>query len=156
MKSKHATPVVASACHEVLIHYKRPVFDTQKTIRSSADAHNILREFIDINRIDHKEFFWVLLLSNANQVMAISEIGVGCSLGVTVNFKEICQLALLCHSSNILIAHNHPAGTLQPSLSDKQLTKKLKKALSLLDISLLDHLIITSEDYCSFVDSGWW
>lgn len=155
MKRKNAKPMEASACHEVQIHYKRPLFDSEKKICSSKDAYKVLCEFMDTNRIDHKEFFWIILLSNANQVIGISEIGAGCSNSVTVNFKEICQLALLSHASGILIAHNHPSGSLKPSQADRHLTKKLKKIIQLLDINLLDHLIITSERYISFVDNNW-
>ncbi|WP_299884389.1 RadC family protein [uncultured Lacinutrix sp.] len=142
-------------CHEVQIHYKRPLFDTEKKIKSSTDTESILRDFIDTKRIDHKEFFWVILLTNASQVINISEIGVGSSNGVSVNVKEICQLALLSNAMRIIIAHNHPSGTLEPSQADRQLTQKLKQTLNLLDIELLDHLIITSESYISFVDNNW-
>ena len=72
-----------------------------------------------------------------------------------VNIKEICQLALLGHAMQIIIAHNHPSGTLTPSQADRKLTDKLKNTLNLLDIELLDHLIITSESYISFVDNNW-
>lgn len=150
-KPKHAI----GQCHEVQIHYKRPLFDPKRNANSSDAIDAILREFIDMDRIDHKEFFWVILLTNANQVIGISEIGSGCHTGVTVNIKEICQLALLTNAANIVIAHNHPSGTLKPSEMDRKLTKKLTTLLALLDITLLDHIIITTEDYTSFSDNNW-
>jgi len=153
MKPKKRTKLGLEACHEVQIHYKRPLFDSKKKINNSYSAEAILRGYVDPKRIDHKEFFWILLTTNANQVIAVSEIGVGCATGVTVDFKEICQLALLSNTSGLLIAHNHPSGKLEPSMADRQLTKKLKKTLRLLDIQLLDHLIITSESYYSFSDN---
>ncbi|WP_299117547.1 JAB domain-containing protein [uncultured Winogradskyella sp.] len=155
MKTKQNTLISVAGCHEVQIHYKRPIFDIQQKIKSSKDSHRILRSFIDTNRIDHKEFFWIVLLTNANQVLGISEIGLGCATGVTVNIKEICQLALLTNATAILVAHNHPSGTLEPSLADKKLTEKLKHTLDFIDITLLDHIIITSEHYASFVDNNW-
>mgnify|MGYP000619166385 FL=1 len=110
---------------------------------------------MDNNRIDYKEFFWVLLLTNANQVLGVSEISVGSTTGVSVNIKEIYQLALLSNASAVIVAHNHPSGKLTPSTADKNITEKLQKALKLLDIILLDHLILTSEGFVSFSDSGW-
>ena len=144
-----------STFNEVQIHYQRPLFNPEKAIRSSDDSEKLLRNFIDDKRIDYKEFFWAILLSNANQVLGISEIGVGSTTGVSVNVKEIYQLALLTNASAIIVAHNHPSGKLVPSIADKNITQKLKDAFGLLDIKLLDHLILTSESFVSFADSDW-
>lgn len=144
-----------STFNEVQIHYERPIFNTNRVVKCSEDSERILREFLDNKRIDYKEFFWVLLLTNANQVLGISEIGIGNTTGVAVNSKEIYQLALLSNASAIVVAHNHPSGKLTPSTADKNLTQKLKEAFKLLDITLLDHLILTSEGFVSFSDSGW-
>ncbi len=144
-----------TTCHEVQIHYKRPIFDTTKKITSSESANTLLREFIDLNRIDHKEFFWVILLTNANQVIGISEIGAGCTKGVTVNTTEVCQLALLTNAVSVVVAHNHPSGNLKPSSCDRKITTKLKEILDIIDVTLFDHLIITSEAFTSFADNNW-
>ena len=144
-----------SSFNEVQIHYQRPIFNDDNAVKSSGDSEKVFRKFIDDKRIDYKEFFWVLLLSNANQVLGVSEIGMGDARGVFVNIKEICQLVLLLNAAAIIVAHNHPSGKLTPSKADIGLTKKLKEALKLLDITLLDHLILTSEDYVSFSDSDW-
>ena len=79
----------------------------------------------------------------------------GTTNGVTVNIKEVFQLALLTNVTCIIVAHNHPSGKLIASESDKRITQKLKKASKLLDLTLLDHLIITSEDFMSYSDSRW-
>ena len=144
-----------STFNEVQIHYQRPIFNTDKAVRSSEDSEKHFRELLDQKRIDYKEFFWVLLLTNANQVLGVSEISVGSTTGVSVNVKEIYQLALLSNASAVIVAHNHPSGKLAPSTADKSITEKLQKALKLLDIILLDHLILTSEGFISFSDSGW-
>ncbi|HAE14207.1 MAG: hypothetical protein H6546_04260 [Chitinophagales bacterium] len=66
----------------------------------------------------------------------------------------MCQLALKTHSQAIIVAHNHPSGTLRPSENDLKLTQKLKQVGDLIDVRLLDHIIITSESYYSFADEG--
>lgn len=139
---------------EVEIHYKRPLFDTMKYIKCSKDAETILREFIDANRIDLKEFFFVMLLTNAFQLLGISKVASGSTQGVQINTKEIFQLALKANASAILVCHNHPSGTLKISYADKKQTKKLQTLAKLLDITLADHIIITSESYISFADKG--
>jgi DNA repair protein RadC len=143
-----------SICHEVQIHYRRPIFDTTQNITSSESADALLREFIDLNRIDHKEFFWLMLLSNNNKVIGMSEIGSGTTTGVCINVKEIYQLALLSNASGVIIAHNHPSGTLSASQADIKIAGKIKKVLDLMDITLLDHLIITSEGFLSLSEEG--
>lgn len=144
-----------STFNEIQIHYKRPIFDANRKVASSHDSERLLRSFIDTKRIDYKEFFWVLLLTNANHVLGISEIAVGNTTGVTVNVKEIYQLALLANASAIIVAHNHPSGKLEASQSDRNITAKIKEGLKFLDITLLDHLILTSEGFVSFSDSNW-
>ena len=140
--------------NEIEIHYKRPLFNTMKYMKCANDVYHLLLEFVDTKRIDYKEFFWVVLLNRANRVIGISEIAVGNSSHVNVDVKEICQLALLTDSTNVLVCHCHPSGTLQPSEADTKITRKIKKALQLFDIILLDHLIITSEDYYSFAEEN--
>lgn len=139
-------------CSEVELHYKRPLFSSMKSITCSDDANTILRSYINPNLIDVKEFFYVLFLSRANRVLGISTINCGNISGVVVNIREIFQLTLLFHASQIIVAHNHPSGKLIPSENDKEITKKLQEGLSLFDAKLLDHLILTSENFLSFAD----
>ena len=136
------------------IHYKRPLFESMRWITRANDASDMLREFACNNRIDLKEFFWVILLNHANRVLGISEIAVGTTSGVLVSIKEICQLALLTSSTQIVVAHNHPSGRLAASKNDLEMTFKIKEALRLFDIRLLDHIIITSESFLSFSNRG--
>ena len=144
-----------STFNEIEIHYKRPIFNSNNKVASSEDSERFFRSFIDEKRIDYKEFFWVMLLTNANQIIGISEIAVGNTTGVAINIKEIYQLALLANAPAIIVAHNHPSGKLVPSEADRKLTRKLTDASKLLDITLLDHLILTSEGFVSFSDSNW-
>ena len=131
----------------VEIHYKRPVLKHMPKICSSDDVYTYIKGVINLNRIDHKEFFWVILLNNANRVLGVSELSVGTTNGCMVNVKEVLQLALLSNSSSIVLIHNHPSGTLAFSESDYKITDKINKACELCEIKVLDHLIITSEGY---------
>lgn len=141
------------SCCELEMHYKRPPFNTMTHISGSKYADRIFKQYIDLDRINHKEFFWVMCLTNAHRLISILEVGCGSTKGVHMNTKEILQNAILKNSASIIIAHNHPSGTLKPSASDKNYTKKLSGLCSVLDISLIDHLILTQEDYYSFSDN---
>ncbi|WP_339883520.1 JAB domain-containing protein [Polaribacter vadi] len=140
--------------YEVEIHYKRPLFSSMQKIASSLEASTILRNYIDTNVLDVKEFFWIILLSRANKILGISAISSGTISGVLVNYREIIQLTLLSNASHIIVAHNHPSGKLAPSENDRRITEKLQEGLNLFDAKLLDHLILTSESYYSFADAG--
>ncbi|MFY0630005.1 MAG: JAB domain-containing protein [Flavobacteriaceae bacterium] len=140
--------------HEVGIIYKRPLFKSMPHIKSQFDAYELIMKIIDKKTIDHKEFFWILLLNQSSRLLGYAEIGKGDTKGVIVNVKEIFQLAIKLNASSIILCHNHPSGNLEASKSDIELTKKVKKAGELFSISLIDHLIITSEYFTSFSEEG--
>lgn len=135
--------------HEVQIVYKRPLYDSMPKINSSKDAVKILRNFINEDCIDYKEFFWVMLLNHSNKVLGISEIAIGNVEIVVFNSSEIIQLALLTNARCIILAHNHPSGKLTASKSDIELTKKVKQMADVFSITLYDHIIITTENHLS-------
>ena len=140
--------------YEVEINYKRPLYNSTKLISNAEDAEKILRTFLDKNKIDLKEYFLVILLSNSNRVLGISQVAVGSTKGVIINTKEIFQLVLKSNATAIIIAHNHPSGKLTISESDKKQTQRLKKIAEIMEVNVLDHIIITSESYTSFVNEG--
>jgi len=143
-----------TSMHEVGIVYKRPLFDDMPHISNSEDVYSLMKNIIDMDTLDYKEHFWVILLNNSNRVLGCSEIARGNTTGVFVNTKEILHLALMSNSTSIILCHNHPSGTLKPSCSDKKITKKIESITKLFDINVLDHIIITSEFYYSFADEG--
>ncbi len=74
--------------------------------------------------------------------------------GTIADVRLILSVALKTLASGLILANNHPSGSLKPSEADKQITSKIRQAAKLLDIELLDHIIISSEGYCSFMDEG--
>jgi len=139
---------------KIEIHYLRPLIEQINHICCAEDADSILRKYINCNQLDLRECFWVILLTNANRVLAISEVATGTSRGVQTNPKYIFQLALLTNASAIIVAHNHPSGNLSISETDIKETKKIKRLATLMDITLLDHLILTSESFLSLTQEG--
>jgi DNA repair protein RadC len=144
-----------NAIAEIQLSYKSTVKPSQRAkITSSREAYNVLLQNWNCNYIEFVEQFKVLLLNRANKVLGIFEVSSGRCTGTIACPRLIFVAALKANSCGVIVCHNHPSGNLQPSHSDVELTKKLKDGGKLLEVSLLDHLIITSEAYYSFADEG--
>jgi DNA repair protein RadC len=109
----------------------------------------------DLDSIEHIEEFKLLLMNRSNSVLGIMPVSKGGLSGTVTDVRLIYQGAIKANASGIIVCHNHPSGNLNPSESDTKLTQKIKEAGMLMDIQLLDHLIIISDDkYYSFADNG--
>jgi len=102
----------------------------------------------------HHEEFWVLFLNNSNKVLSKQQLSKGGITGTLVDVRLLMKKALEIGATALIVCHNHPSGTLKISVADKQITEKIKTAGISLDIKLLDHLIITEQNYTSFADDG--
>ena len=120
-------------------------------IVSSQAAYELLQG--DLMDLGHEEF-WMILLKRNNEVIKKEKISSGGVSGTVVDAKLIFKQALEQMASGIILAHNHPSGNLGPSQDDIRLTNRLKEAGKTLDISVLDHLIITDQDFYSFADNN--
>lgn len=120
-------------------------------IKSSRDAYELMQPVI--GDLPHEEFH-ALYLTRSNKVMHRERISVGGVAGTVADIKIILKKAVNLLASGCIVCHNHPSGSLRPSVADQKLTKKLKEAGALLDVQLLDHLIITDAGYYSFADEG--
>ncbi len=140
---------------EIQLSYKPKLKPSQRPkIAASSDAYNILKESWDEMKMGFLEEFKIILVNRANKVLGICPISLGGVSGTVADPKLIFAAALKASASGIILAHNHPSGNLKPSQQDINLTKKLVDGGSLLDISVLDHIILNEEGYYSFGDEG--
>lgn len=123
----------------------------KKKITSSASVFELMQPVI--GELQHEEF-WIIYLNNSNKVIHKNQLSKGGITGTLVDVRLVLKRALEVGSTGIILAHNHPSGTLIPSEADKQITQKLKVAAQSLDIKVLDHLIITEKAYFSFADES--
>lgn len=137
---------------EITVSYSRGQQKKQK-VSNSKESYEVLLNSWNENTIELQEEFKILLLNRSNQVLGVYPMSKGGVSGTIVDAKLVFGVALKCNASSIIVAHNHPSGNLSPSEADKKLTQKLKKASEYLDIKLLDHIIITKEDFFSFSDN---
>jgi DNA repair protein RadC len=99
------------------------------------------------------EVFACLFLDNRNRVIAFEKMFYGTIDGASVYPREVVRLALKKNAAAIIFAHNHPSGVAEPSHADEQITQRLKEALALVDIRVLDHFVI-GDDVVSFAERG--
>ncbi|MGA8854630.1 MAG: JAB domain-containing protein [Christiangramia sp.] len=124
-------------------------------ITSSLSATELLFDAWNKNQIGLQECFKIMLLNNANKVKGIYEVSTGGITGTLVDLRLVFAVILKSLTTAVILAHNHPSGTLRPSEADKRLTEKIINAAMLFDIKVLDHLIITPDgNYFSFADEG--
>ncbi len=123
----------------------------KKNVGSSKDAYLYIRKILE--DLNHEEF-WILTLNRKNRVIGEHKISEGGLTSTVVDQRKIFKVAIDDISTGIILFHNHPSGNKQPSEADNQLTKKLKDAGKILDISVLDHIIVTQTTYFSYADEG--
>lgn len=123
-------------------------------IHSSRSAYNLFLKIFNADTFHWSEEFLILCMNNSNKVLGFYKISSGGMTGTVVDVRMIFATALNCLATSIIIAHNHPSGTLVPSDADRNLTRKIQEAGKIMDIKVLDHLIITDESYLSFADES--
>ena len=140
---------------EVELVYKTTIKPSERPkISSVSDSYKLLKELWNENTIEMQEEFKVLLLNRANKVIGVYEASAGGLTGTVADPRLILAAAIKSLAVSIVLSHNHPSGNLKPSRADEELTQKIKVAAAYHDISVIDHIIITSEAYYSFADEG--
>lgn len=139
--------------NEIKLSYSRKG-NCERSIATSLDVVGIFREHFDADEMDYRESFFALYLNQANKVLGIKKIS-ECGISSTlVDVRIVMQAALLCNASGIIVAHNHPSGNLKLSSCDIKLTSRIQEAAKIMGMSLLDHIILTSDSHLSFADEG--
>lgn len=123
----------------------------RELVASSAVAHELLRPLL--GDLPHEEF-WLLFLDRGNRLLDRCRVSRGGMHGTVADPKMIFKEALDRRASAVVLGHNHPSGQLRPSEEDIALTRKLVDGGRLLEITVQDHLIVTSGGYFSFADNG--
>jgi DNA repair protein RadC len=122
-----------------------------ETIRSPADTELFLKA--RMQHLDH-ELFCCLYLDNRHRVLRFDELFRGTIDGTSVYPREVVKEALSVNAAAVILAHNHPSGVAEPSQADERITRRLKSALELVDIRLLDHLIVGEGKATSLASRG--
>jgi DNA repair protein RadC len=146
--------------YDMLYEFMR-LFETQRkantsreyVFNSSKDSTSYITTFFYGTR--DKERFAAFFLDAANRLISARVLAIGVISQCIVPAKEIAQEAIFCHAKRVIIAHNHPGGTLKPTKDDIAATSKVKEGLELFDIELIDHIIVADENAVSLAESGY-
>lgn len=101
-----------------------------------------------------REFFACLFLDNQHQVLSFNVLFQGTVDGASVHPREVVRQAMKLNAAAVILTHNHPSGIAEPSLADRNITERLRDALALVDVRVLDHIIVTASTHTSFADRG--
>jgi len=152
----------ASFCSGIPAH-ERSVVDAALAILgrylgepgAAFDSPHAVRDFLRLHLGAEKmEVFAVLYLDNQNRAIAFETPFAGTLGQTSVYPREIARAALKHHAAAVILAHNHPSGSAEPSRADETLTQTLKRALALIDVRVLDHMIVTGREVTSMAELG--
>lgn len=139
------------ALPELARRYFEESLPVGEAIRSPADTQAFLHA--KIRHLGH-EMFCCLYLDNRHRVLRFDPLFRGTIDGTSVYPREVVKEALAINAAAVILAHNHPSGVAEPSQADERITRRLKSALELVDIRLLDHLIIGNAETTSMASRG--
>lgn len=124
-------------------------------INSSLSSPQAVKQFLQL-QIGNKQYesFTVLFLDVKNRLISAQELFRGSLSHASVYPREVVKTALSYNAASLILAHNHPSGSTEPSQADLSLTQTLKSALALVDIRVLDHFIVANNQIYSFAENG--
>ena len=153
MKNKHINTLSDDSIIEsaLKILERRITYKTDEPALTSPQSSKDYVK-LQLSRYEH-EVFACLWMDNRNRVINFNKLFRGTIDGASVYPREVVKAALKYNAAAVIFAHNHPSGVSEPSIADEQITKRLKEALALIDVRVLDHLVVGSE-VISFAERG--
>jgi len=135
---------------ELFARYSKEKVSQNKSFASPEQVYNYLRQKIGKEKKEH----FVVLCIDAQKRLINCDVSVGILNASLVHPREVFEQAILNHASSVIVAHNHPSGDSKPSTDDILTTKRLVQAGKLLGITVMDHMIVTANDYYSMKKEG--
>ena len=143
------------ATNEEILKAARTLMSRRVHRGVSMTSPKLVKEFLSmkLGTLEH-ESFCVLLLDKRHRLIEYIELFRGTIDGASVHPREVVKLALAKNAAALLLAHPHPSGVAEPSQADELITQRLKDALSLIDVRVLDHFIVAGGDVTSMAERG--
>jgi len=131
------------------------LFNRMATVGESINSTRTTANYLNLKmgNLEHEEFA-ILFLNTKHQVLAFDSMFRGTIDGASVHTREVVKAALAHNAAAVIFAHNHPSGNTEPSSADRQITTRLKDALALVDVRVLDHIIVGGDTTTSFAERG--
>lgn len=140
---------------KIINRAKQILLDKSRKSQAPFESPQVLKDFLRLEcaALEH-EIFGVVMLDTKHRLIAIEKLFTGTIDGASIHMREVVKTLLSNNAAACVVFHNHPSGDFSPSQADKFLTEKLKEALALVDVRLLDHFIVGLEGEFSFVENG--
>ncbi|MDP3295875.1 MAG: DNA repair protein RadC [Nevskia sp.] len=140
------------AVMEIAHRHRAETLHERSALPNPAATRDFLR--LKLRDLDH-EVFCALFLDSQNQVIGFETLSIGTINAADVYPREVLKKALRAQAAAVIFAHNHPSGIAEPSLADRALTNRLRDALALIDVRVLDHFVVGEGQPVSFAERGW-
>jgi len=137
--------------HAIARRYLRERVVTQDYLRSSDAVRSYLTHAL---RDRNRECFLVIFLNGQNRILEMEELFHGSLTSSAIYPREVVRKVLAYDAAAVILVHNHPSGSLKPSVHDRKVTQKLQTALESIDVRVLDHLIVGGNGFYSFAEDG--
>lgn len=150
-----ATGVTRPATADEILEAARAIL--ARRVRRGAALSNprTTRDFLKLRLAGHDhEVFAILFLDNRHRVIEFVPLFRGTIDGASVYPREVVKEALRRNAAAVILAHNHPSGVAEPSQADELITNRIREALALIDVRVLDHLVVTGDTIVSFAERG--
>jgi len=143
------------ASPDEVLHAARNVLAKRVRRGTMFSAPKAVQEFLTVKLGDREhEVFMIILLDNQHRLIQACEMFRGTIDGASVYPREVVKEALTHNAAAVIFAHNHPSGVAEPSAADRALTERLKAALAVVDIRVLDHFVVGGDSVVSFAERG--
>lgn len=144
-----------SISEEDILHWAEKIVTMRFTRSNYLTSPEVTRGFLQIILAkEHREIFIVIFLDSQNGVLGYEVLFQGTIDGAAVYPREVVKTVLDNNAASVILAHNHPSGTAEPSLADKKITDRVIQALATIDVNVLDHLIVGGTNTVSFAERG--
>jgi len=145
----------APAPSEVILEAARQVIDTKMQRGEKFVSPAAVKDYLCLKLAGYEhEVFAILMLDNQHRLIAYSEMFRGTIDSASIHPREIVKEVLSHNAAALIIAHNHPSGHPEPSAADRQITQRLKDALALVEVRVLDHIVVGGLQTVSFAEEG--
>ncbi len=139
--------------NEVLINVPQKV-KVENVEKIKVTSPSIVYNLKEVQAIKNavQEHFLFIGLDNCKNLKNINILGIGSSNQINIDYKYVIRTALVNACDNVILVHNHPSNSLEPSIADKKLTNYINKLLKVFNVKLLDHVIVTEKEYVSMLE----
>ena len=130
--------------------------DQKIELRNTEDLYKIMQQILlRENQLQRsQEHFWIIGLSDANKILFIELLALGLDNRVHIKAPQVFRMAIYKNAPKVIFVHNHPSGIIEPSNPDIETTDRLLKAGEIIEVSVIDHLVISEKEYFSFHKAG--